>query len=283
MEKVSCLTVTNGRLSHFKNSYLSYCQQDYSAKELVVITAGSDEYLDGLRQLTCDRDDVRCISVRGNLALGALRQISLEQASGPLICQWDDDDFNHPARLSTQITAMTKAKARASYFADNLHFFSDTRRLYWCNWRHSPFHPAHPGTLLAYKSDVPNYNVYLNHREDSDVQKKLQSRVRIALLHGVGYLYTYVFHGQNVFSREHHAKLVRDYGFSANEITNVRSILGHALSEYRCDIDPPIIISDNSESEIFKWLGRHMNDRIENLGRHTPTISILEPSAAGIK
>lgn len=253
MERVSCLMVTNRRLNWFKQSFSSYCRQDYANKQLVVVTSGSDEYVEELRRHIGDRPDVRCVPLRGRFSLGSLRQISVEEAAGPLICQWDDDDYNHPQRLSVQVGAMTGANARASYLVDNLHYFSERRELYWCDWSPSRFHCGHPGTLLTYKRDVPRYNELLERDEDSEVQRTLRSRVRIALLHGVGYLFLYTFHGRNVFGRKHHASIAHDYGLTASAIHNKRAALDRALAEYSPYLKPPITITDRLGIKVYLW------------------------------
>jgi glycosyltransferase involved in cell wall biosynthesis len=245
--------ITDDRLGKFTQSFACYCNQEYIEKELVVITSGSDEYVEGLRRTIGERSDVSVVPVRGHFTLGALRQFSVQHASGPLICQWDDDDYSHPKRLSQQIGAMKEAGARASYLVDNLHYFSDTKKLYWCDWSQSPVHVGHPGTLLAYKSEVPPYNETLDRREDSELQRELMSSTRVALLRGLGHLFIYVFHGGNVFGRRHHAALAHDYALCASEVIERRAILDHVLNEYQFCLKPPIIVSESSGMTVYEW------------------------------
>jgi hypothetical protein len=217
------------------------------------------------------------VPVRGPLSLGTLRQIAVENASGSLICQWDDDDYNHSHRLSNQIVAMKSAGAEASYLADNLHFFSDTRTLYWCDWHRPRLHVGHPGTLLAYKSALPRYNELLDRREDLEVQQSLRVRSRIALLHDAGYLYIYVYHGSNVFDREHHARLVTAYGLGSAELLNRRSILSRALGEYSYYLQCPIIVSDTSGLEVFEWSGSDPDTLTEDDNVSLFSTTVLNP------
>lgn len=249
--------VTDGRLDNFKHSFACFCAQEYAEKELVIVTSGSDQYVEGLENAIGGRSDVALFPVRGRFTLGALRRLSVQHASGPLICQWDDDDYNHPHRLSQQIAAMKDAGARASYLVDNLHYFSDTKKLYWCDWSSSPIHVGHPGTLLAYKEDVPPYDEQLDRREDTEMQRALRSTTRIALLREMGYLFIYVFHGGNVFGRAHHAALVHNYGLSRAAIIDRQDILDKILDEYSIFLRSPIIVSDSSGMCAYEWRGEH--------------------------
>jgi glycosyltransferase involved in cell wall biosynthesis len=247
--------VTDGRFDCFRRSFLSYCGQRYKNKELIIVTCGSHDYKRQLREyvLSSQRQDVLCVFAEERMSLGALRNLALMQASGPLICQWDDDDYSHPLRLLVQVGIMTEAHAEASYLRDNLHFFCDSRQLFWCDWLSSAKHIGLPGTLLAYKSVVPSYNELLDRREDSEVQNALRSKTRVAILGGIGYLYLYNYHGTNVFQRSHHAGLVAAYGLEAPTIINKRGILSKALEAYRDWLEPWAVVTDALGTPVFRW------------------------------
>jgi hypothetical protein len=43
--------------------------------------------------------------------LGTLRGLSLDVATGEIVCQWDDDDCHHPDRILHQVQQMTRQAA----------------------------------------------------------------------------------------------------------------------------------------------------------------------------
>jgi hypothetical protein len=264
--KISCLMVTEGRFEQFKTSVLGYCSQDYPDKELIIVTRGSEIYKTGITDHihSLDRNDINCVFLSSKVSLGAMRNIALSHASGQLICQWDDDDLNHPHRLKVQSQVMLNAKARASFFCDHFHLFRDTKQLYWCDWARSRWHPGHPGTLMAFKQALPPYNETQQRQEDSFVQHALiAQKVPIAIVCNVGYLYTYVYHGTNVFSRAHHERLARAYGLERDTLLNKSRLVLNALATYH--IDSPLSIVDHMGREILSWSNKK------------PSITALEP------
>jgi glycosyltransferase involved in cell wall biosynthesis len=279
LERVSCLMVTKGPFEHFLRSLRSFCKQDYSDKELIVVTDGDSTYSahiqDHIRNL--GRQDVICVPLRTKQNLGALRNISLEHASGPLVCQWDDDDINHPRRLSIQIEAMKSVNAQASYLRDNFHLFCDTRKLYWCDWIRSTTCPAFPGSLLAYKDVILRYPDDFSRHEDSAVQEKLLAKTRTAMLSGYGYLYIYTFHGSNTFEHAHHAALARSLGFEAATLRELRSAIETWLSE--CEMDLPISVSDYLDNEVFRWTERKASVSSKDESAHRTLITLNAPHA----
>jgi glycosyltransferase involved in cell wall biosynthesis len=254
MEQVSCVMVTDGRLEYFQRSFSCFCLQDYIEKELVIVTCADADYKESIRKIVKQsaRQDIRCVFLDSKLPLGALRNISIEHAAGPLICQWDDDDLNHPQRLSMQIRHMQEAGARASFLSDNFHFFADTSQLYWCNWKRSQIHIGHPGTLLAYKNVVPRYNEQLEQREDSFVQLQMRKEgTAIAAISDLGYLYMYIYHGRNVFDRAHHSSLVKAYGFEEATLRERGDEIQSALNKY--PYAEPVVVLDHTGREIISW------------------------------
>jgi len=70
--KISCVTVTTGRVDHVKNSTRCYLSQTYPNLELVILSQGDDEanaslsaYVDSL-----GRDDIMFLTAPSTLALG---------------------------------------------------------------------------------------------------------------------------------------------------------------------------------------------------------------------
>lgn len=104
--KISCLCVTN-RLQFMPWLVWNYSKQTYPYKELIVV---SDEpvWLPGARNL---------VSV-GNIA--AKRNLALLAATGDAVAWFDDDDWQHPDRLTILAGQMTDeyAGCKSSWFMD---------------------------------------------------------------------------------------------------------------------------------------------------------------------
>lgn len=257
LERISCLMVTQeGRLGHLARSLRCYAAQDYPNRELVVVTAAGRRFRERLER-HIEKEGTRNVSLVSapGLTLGALRAVSVSRASGPLVCQWDDDDFNHPCRLTAQVTAMRRLGARASFLYDHLHFFRGSRKLYWCNWERSPFSTGHPGTLLAYKDSIPRYDATLQQREDTAVQQAmLKANVPTVALTGLGHLYMYVCHGKNTFPAAHHRLIARMYGIEEATIQQRIETIRSVLASY--PLAPPVSVVDHMDREAFVWSRR---------------------------
>jgi glycosyltransferase involved in cell wall biosynthesis len=280
MEKVSCLMVTfmeagASRLELFKKSFDCYCRQTHSSKELVIVACGDDDYVGQVRKHLAgsQRDDVRILLPNVMMPLGALRNMAMDHATGDIVCQWDDDDINHPTRLSRQLDTMRQSKAQASFLLDYLHLFYDTRRIFWSDWRRLPLsdEPGLPGTLLAYKDVLPRYNDKLSRDEDSTIQRALcKNGILTAVIGGLGPLYIYTFHGTNIFSRAHHEYTARFTALEWATLTGRAASLFSALYDY--DLNPPLYVVDNYGRTVFEWSGEASLPE-GFLGKH------LEPSS----
>lgn len=98
--KVSCLLATKDRFELAKRSVTCYCRQTYPAKELVIATEGAPGYKQQLKDLVASlgQEDIRLVLVDGDhWNLGKMRNLTLDQARGDLVCQWDDDEPFSPS------------------------------------------------------------------------------------------------------------------------------------------------------------------------------------------
>ena len=215
--KISCVTVTYGRIALLKQSIRSFCDQTYPNKELWIVTDGEVRYQgaieDHLRSL--DRDDIKLLLLNDRrYTLGAIRNVSLQAATGDLICQWDDDDCSHPERLATQAHYLLDQRADACFLTDHLQFFYKDRLLLWTDWSYGGSVQGKwqlaPGTILMRRDSrfrYPETGPSAQRGEDSALIDSFYERLKIARLGGAGYLYLYTYHGRNTFSEEHHRGL----------------------------------------------------------------------------
>jgi glycosyltransferase involved in cell wall biosynthesis len=114
--KVSCLMVSRGDVGILRHSFQCYLNQDYPARQLVLVTQNPSAELEEFLSQFPDAD-IKYVKVGAGLSLGDLRNVSIAHADGPLICTWDDDDLYHPSRLSLTIAALESAKVAAAFLS----------------------------------------------------------------------------------------------------------------------------------------------------------------------
>jgi glycosyltransferase involved in cell wall biosynthesis len=239
---ISCLTVTLNRLVLLKEAIHCYCQQTYPSRELIIVTDGTLRYRqaidDHIRWL--GRSDIRLVYVaEPGRTLGALRNVSLDAAAGAVVCQWDDDDLNHPQRLERQFEHMNAARADACCFTDQLQFFFASRSLYWTDWKAGGAQETEhliPGTLMAYRDTqfrYPETGPFSATGEDSVLLSQIAATRTVAPFSGAGFLNIYSYHGRNVFSEVHHRRIAMHGSRSPAFLRDRESILRSALRQYR--------------------------------------------------
>lgn len=214
------MVTAKGRLDHVKRSLKCYLDQSYPNKELVIVNEGPPEYQSDIDSLVQGRSDVRTVWLSGEYTLGALRNIAVALSEGELICQWDDDDFCTPQRLSSQYSFMqSHPQCKVCYLSDQLHYYFNDRCLYWDNWKAYASNGIKrcaliPGTLMAYKHlwndwqvRYPSGGKYAKAGEDTYLADSFLARSEeaVMLLSGKGYMHVYSHHGTNqVFDLKHH-------------------------------------------------------------------------------
>ena len=174
---------------------------------------------------------------RGPRTLGELRNVSIDAASGDLVCQWDDDDRYHPRRLELQLAAMRVESSEFCFLSDQLHLFATDGTMCWDDWN-LEVHPLKlvRGTLLGSKAALGCYPALARGEDTPMVLDLLRRGRRITRLRGHGYLYVYVFDGQNAWSHEHHADISAWKRFRGARLLALEPALRARLAEY----DPPL-------------------------------------------
>ena len=240
---VSCLMVTSGRRSQAERSIDSYFSQTYPERELVIACDGHED-ADHLRAYA-KRHGTAAVTLqsfdKGTLSLGALRNTTVAMASGEFVCQWDDDDFYHPARLADHLEYVLHRGVDASFLGDQLHCFIPKRNLYWCDWTRPRFvtawPEAAPNTLLCRRDVLPKYpetGPSALKGEDLLAMRMLIAAGRCGVLRGAGCLYMYVFHGSNTWNESHHTRIVRITAMDAGRLRDELTVIMKAVSEFKC-------------------------------------------------
>jgi len=110
---ISCLMPTKNRFEQVKLAVHSFRTQTWPNRELIVMDQNQDGNLAAWPQSLND-PSIHVYRMPGTREpLGMIRNRSIALASGALLCGWDDDDLQHPARLEIAATAMAAAKASA--------------------------------------------------------------------------------------------------------------------------------------------------------------------------
>ena len=191
---VSCLMPTRGRFHLAKIAVGLFRRQTWPNKELVVVLHGGGNALaDWIASL--DDPTIRVSNADARMTLGELRNHSVAEARGHYICQWDDDDLSHPARIEAQMGALLATRSRACLFSRVILWFPRTPRLAF-----TEFH-AFEGTLLCEKAAVPHFPA-LSLGEDTPTITEILKANPFVLL-DVPELYVYVAHGSNTWRDAH--------------------------------------------------------------------------------
>jgi glycosyltransferase involved in cell wall biosynthesis len=113
---VSCLCITENRAAFMPWLLWGYDRQRWSRRELVIVDSSPAPFA------MEDRNDVRVVTLPPGMGVAAKRNRALREAGGELIAWFDDDDWQHPDRLSLLVEALDNgaiyAGARQGWFVD---------------------------------------------------------------------------------------------------------------------------------------------------------------------
>ena len=237
---ISCLTVTAGRLRLLKEAIRCYLDQTYPHREMVIVTADREPYRRAVSAhlAELDRSDIRLVGVDDpSSTLGRLRNISVADACGDIVCQWDDDDLYHPDRLSAEFEAMTDGDGRACFLNEHLQFFVDDRALVWVDWAVGAVLERRdrlvPQSLMVYRDDrlrYPEEGPASQRGEDDAIRAEIYASMPVVELPR-GHLYLYRFHGRNTQGEAHHRHVAafgsRTSGHLSGHLDRLREAIGY--------------------------------------------------------
>jgi glycosyltransferase involved in cell wall biosynthesis len=224
---VSCLCVTNNRVSFLKRSVDCFLHQSYLNKELVIVCEESDnvttEYVKSLSY-----DNIRAVTFPENpkLTLGEQRNLSIHACDGEYFCQWDDDDWYHNQRLEIQMEEALKNGKDASILVYKLMFDAVNSNGFLSNV--GPW----PNTILCKKSIIKDQLFYpkLNKKEDEAFVMSLYGEKCIYPIIKPT-LYIYVYHGNNTWDLKHFNMLfAKSQPLSKSITETVSAVLTNAIS-----------------------------------------------------
>jgi glycosyltransferase involved in cell wall biosynthesis len=148
---VSCIMATRGRRDFVLQSVRYFLQQDYPARELLIL----DDDTQDLSSELSDDPHIRYLRLPPGLSIGAKRNRGCELARGTFIAHWDDDDWYAPTRLSAQVVPLSSGTANICALSAGTFFDLD----HWQFWKCGPelhrrmfVHNVHGGTLMFHRS-----------------------------------------------------------------------------------------------------------------------------------
>ncbi len=145
MDLVSAICVTHpSRFGLLQRAIISFLQQDYAKRELIVLTGHprhaeeirkflNDVRLRALVNATSPIDGVlvRVVAMNFRQPMEAFAHAAV-WAEGEWLACWDDDDLSHPGRLTFQKSHT--GRGRASVFTESMYYFYDSDELFVTNF-----------------------------------------------------------------------------------------------------------------------------------------------------
>lgn len=96
---VSCLCVTEGRPAFMPWLLWNFDRQTYPKRELIIVDSSPEP-------LVVDRPDVRVLRAPPGTNVPAKRNLALDACQGDMVAWFDDDDWQHPERLTKLVAAL---------------------------------------------------------------------------------------------------------------------------------------------------------------------------------
>ena len=94
---ISCLCPTRNNPSIVKKAIKAFEKQTYDNKELILVIDEGSKYEESVKSFT--KENIKLFYAPKGITLGDIRNISVENASGKYIAQWDDDNNHCKNRL----------------------------------------------------------------------------------------------------------------------------------------------------------------------------------------
>lgn len=198
---ISCLCVTRNKPLMLQRVINCFRNQSYRNKQLVIVYEESDELTGGFLHGFTWEESIKLVKVPDKpvkLPLGTLRNLSLEHADGDYVCQWDDDDWYDPDRLSVQMDALLKAGRTACILSQWIVFDAVSSKAYLSNRR------LWEGSILCRKDILQNRSYpEISKGEDTEVIDYLLRNNLLTVIHDMPELYIYTYHGANTWEQDH--------------------------------------------------------------------------------
>jgi glycosyltransferase involved in cell wall biosynthesis len=219
---ISCLCITRGRKKLLERAVQSFRDQTYPEKELLLLYQTDDEETAEYAR-SLEDNNIMLVEVPSSekFNLGRFRNRSISECRGDYFCQWDDDDWSHRDRLSFQMDVIGSSGMPACILFHWLMYDERTGKAYLSNRR--PWE----GSILCKKSllgDDLRYEEVVKHEDTYLVSELFKRNLIFPVM--MPKLYIYVYHGDNLCTREHWEKIFRaSTELSAGSTSIIKGIL----------------------------------------------------------
>jgi glycosyltransferase involved in cell wall biosynthesis len=137
---VTALCLTRNRREWLPKSIACFLSQSYENSELLILSDGDDVF-----DLLPLDERIQLIHLAEKpFSIGEKRNFGVSQASGDVICHWDDDDWSAPGRLQRQVDALLTSGKQVAGF----HSMRFTDGAKW--WKYEGVGSYSLGTSLCY-------------------------------------------------------------------------------------------------------------------------------------
>lgn len=201
---ISCICVTRNRPHLLRRALRCFDAQTYPQKEIVLVVEEGDQDTAAVIQDWSRLQDknMKLVTVAAgpDNRLGNLRNLGIATAEGTYFCQWDDDDWHHPERISLQYAQLVAAGApyQATVLDQWIIFDAVHRQAYLGCKRHWE------GSILCDRNFALQHKYHnLEKGEDSPLVDTLAARRQLKVITGHAHLYIYTFHGANTWDYGH--------------------------------------------------------------------------------
>ena len=226
---VSCICITNNRPQLLLKAILSFDQQNYPNRELVVSYPKNDSESKELikKILLIPEFNIIEIEREEGESIGTARNNAVRKCNGVYVCMWDDDDVYSHTRVADQHNLLqgNGRYFQASLISQILLFDAIKSKAYIShqyNWN---------GSLLCKREHLLSYPCKDSNLFECDpVIEYLESK-KLLLKQGFDpQIYTYIYHGSNVTDYFHFQYLAKQGRPLADEFSyEVKSYLAQEI------------------------------------------------------
>jgi len=199
---ISCLCISSNRPESLLKSIISFDQQNYPNKELIVSYAKGDKETKDLISNIVNTVDFEIIAIehQENESVGLARNNAARVCNGDYICMWDDDDIYYFTRIADQYNLLQgEGRYYQSSMILQIILYDGVNKKAFLSFKNQ-----WNGTLLCKTEHFLKYPCTdSNHYECRPVIDYLLSKNLMLQTRLSPNLYTYVYHGLNVVDYFH--------------------------------------------------------------------------------
>jgi glycosyltransferase involved in cell wall biosynthesis len=250
LPKISCICITRKRPASLIKAIRCFREQTYQNKELLIYFEDDDIATAGVG-LQDYGSNVKFVKVNAypKMKLGQLRNLAISNADGEYFCQWDDDDWYHRDRLTSQYNALIENHKEASILLFWIMYDTPSQKAYLS----TPYYWE--GSILCKRTLHALYQYeHLQKGEDTPFVKNLIKHNAVYPLIRPS-LYIYIHTGQNTWNSEHFKTFFsKSLKLSENTSNLIRGIIDGTTEHVEaCDIMSSQYIL--KELNYFSWTG----------------------------